>query len=45
MNSFKKIISFSWISALRETRKKRKARKNTEYYEKRWEMKLRGLLK
>jgi hypothetical protein len=32
-----------WTKMIIEARKQKKQKKNTEYYEKQWEMKLRGL--
>jgi len=43
MNKLFYFASFKWVKDLRKAYKIRKDRKRTEYQEKRWEMKLRGL--
>jgi hypothetical protein len=43
MNKLFYYISLIWLKNLREASKRRKERKKTEYYEKKWDMKLRGI--
>ena len=43
MSKLFNIVSLTWIKNLKIAYKKRKDRKRINYYEKRWDMKLRGL--